>query len=218
MSMAGVEWWEIEDLDERERAFDDPENGVNMYELWRSGDTKLYYKVERARSEVWEHKRERERRVRDAGKTCTKCGTELGPDDDVFRYKPLLNNGYGGTTYRYRETTDQPPICVDCAPDWLPVLSNRVYKLRVISHTAPCENCGRSVYFVSGNETTPQRVYCCEDCKREARAARKSGQRRRVGPQTFTCEVCGESFEARRSDAKTCSSKCRQKAYRKRTP
>jgi hypothetical protein len=216
--MAAVQWWEIEDLDERERAFDDPENHVNMWELWQSGDTKLYYKVERARSEVREHKRERERRVRDAGETCTKCGTELGDDALVFRYKPLLNNGYGSTTYRYRETTDQPPICVECAPDWLPVLSNRVYNLKMIPHRSDCANCGRSVYFVSGYEDPPKsRVYCCNDCKKADRNRRKSGSSRRVGPRTFNCEVCGEEFTSTRSDAKTCSSKCRQKAYRKRT-
>jgi hypothetical protein len=61
---------------------------------------------------------------------------------------------------------------------------------------------------------------CCRRCEmsdtnsrvnaaaRERRAAARGPSRQ--------CEVCGEAFETKRSDAKFCSGMCRQKAYRRR--
>jgi hypothetical protein len=79
------------------------------------------------------------------------------------------------------------------------------------SHKDECETCGREVFFVSGTEHTPTRVFCCDDCK--TKGATKS---RRSAPHVAVCEVCGEEFTAKRNDAKTCSPKCRQRAYRQR--
>src|SRR5215218_6066535 len=56
----------------------------------------------------WQEKRRERRRIIATGKTCSKCGGEIG--DEVYRYTPLLDSGYGGTTYRRRPTTDQDPI------------------------------------------------------------------------------------------------------------
>ena len=36
------------------------------------------------------------------------------------------------------------------------------------------------------------------------------------GDRQKVCEVCGEEFTATRRDAKTCSARCKQKAYRQR--
>ena len=38
----------------------------------------------------------------------------------------------------------------------------------------------------------------------------------RTVPVTVACEVCGDDFVPRRSDAKVCSHRCRQRAYRAR--
>jgi site-specific DNA recombinase len=55
---------------------------------------------------------------------------------------------------------------------------------------------------------------CSERCARRrynrALALASSRARQKV------CEVCGSEFVATRSDAKTCSPKCRQAAYRRR--
>ncbi len=78
----------------------------------------------------------------------------------------------------------------------------------------PCEGCGRTVYKARDN-VRRRYVVCCESCRRacynrvrrERRAARASGK---------VCEVCAKVFTTKRSDAKTCSPACKQKAYRRR--
>jgi hypothetical protein len=166
------------------------------------------YREERERRE---QKHRERRRIIAEGRTCAKCGGRLG--DAVYRYKPLLDGGgYVATTYRRMPTHNVDPICEECAPNWLPELQTRVYKLYMHSHKAPCETCGREVYFVSANkDEATTRVFCCDDCRDRAPKSRV------VGPHEKVCEVCGEAFEARRSDAKTCSPACRQRAYRQRS-
>jgi transposase len=41
-------------------------------------------------------------------------------------------------------------------------------------------------------------------------------ERRRVTHEARCCDVCGEEFTPKRSDARYCSNSCRQDAYRKR--
>ena len=54
------------------------------------------------------------------------------------------------------------------------------------------------------------------------RAADRSGRRTRpdaqppLAPPTLICAICQRPFEADRSSARTCSSACRQRAYRHR--
>ena len=48
----------------------------------------------------------------------------------------------------------------------------------------------------------------CEDCGPPERKWSYDSKQR--------CKVCGETFKPARSDAKTCSPPCRQKAYRQR--
>jgi|SRR5215212_3004017 hypothetical protein len=45
----------------------------------------------------------------------------------------------------------------------------------------------------------------------------REGRHRSAAGREKTCEVCGKEFVAKRSDAKTCSPRCRQKARRQRT-
>jgi hypothetical protein len=70
---------------------------------------------------------------------------------------------------------------------------------------------------VCSSELTPERStrrYCSDSCRyvhhtRKRRSA-KAPRRRHA------CQQCGRDFLAARVDAKTCSPKCRQKAYRQR--
>jgi hypothetical protein len=84
------------------------------------------------------------------------------------------------------------------------------------SHRAPCETCGRDVFFVSPSSEAPPtgRVFCSENCKSERKARERKGKR--VESHNISCEVCGTEFVAKRSNAKTCSPACRQKSYRLR--
>src|SRR5215208_274982 len=202
-------WWEIEDPEERQRAYE--EQDIPVCALRDSPEYRLASAANWARVEYAQAKR---RRIMAEGKTCAKCGGEIG--GAAYRYQPLLQNGYGGTTYRRRPTLDADPICGECAPDWLPELSTRVYTLHMYPHNVQCENCGREVFFVSASERVPakMRVFCCDDRRTEAKAKRSSA--RRVEPHTMECEICHTEFSATRSDARTCSPKCRQKAYRQR--
>jgi hypothetical protein len=76
-----------------------------------------------------------------------------------------------------------------------------------------CEGCGRQVHRLTSFYA--RRIFCCERCESRlgacvAKAKRASG---RAGK---TCTVCGESFDAGKSSAITCSNACRQKGYRRR--
>jgi len=56
--------------------------------------------------------------------------------------------------------------------------------------------------------------FCSERCAK--RCYRAKDRKRRAEQRLKECAVCRETFEATRSDAKTCSPACRQTAYRRR--
>jgi hypothetical protein len=213
-SMTALFWW-IEDVEEREK---------RQQEWWREYEQKCLWvfdpeEREKRRQEWWRKYGQKEQWRGAAiatGKTCSECGAGVG--SKVYRYKPLLHSRKfsGGTYYRTQPTTDAAPICEECAPDWLPELATRVYKLYMYSHKAPCEACGREVFFVSASEKTWGDVFCSEGCRQQRREQRRATRGLRQRPHEKTCEVCAAEFVAKRSDAKTCSSACRQRAYRKR--
>jgi hypothetical protein len=198
---------------EERRKADERELAEIMRELNARPPEERRKEEERWRQAMERRERERKerRRIIAEGKTCSKCGAELG--DAVYRYTPLLERGLGGTRWRSRPTTDQDPICAECAPDWLPELKTMHYTLYMYSHNAQCETCGRDVFFVSPSSEAPPtgRVFCSENCKSERKSKSK-----RVEPHNISCEVCGTEFVAKRSNAKTCSPACRQKSYRLR--
>ena len=51
--------------------------------------------------------------------------------------------------------------------------------------------------------------YCCDRCEYEGGKAK-----RRITPSEKVCIVCGETFLPKRSDAKTCGDRCRQRLRR----
>ena len=72
-----------------------------------------------------------------------------------------------------------------------------------------CDNCGKE--FKSSNE---RRKYCCENCTNQAGI--KNRKERKALGRKCKCQVCSETFIPPRNDAKFCSGKCKQSAYRKR--
>lgn len=94
----------------------------------------------------------------------------------------------------------------------------------------PCVVCGRRFAWMGGQgprrwpqrnvsleemaRRWPQRRVhiCSEVCRRERR-----NQARRVDQTLRSCEKCGHEFMPRRADARYCTAKCRQAAFRVRT-
>jgi hypothetical protein len=144
-----------------------------------------------------------ERRAMETAEVCGKCGRELGAGDPIWRVM-LSHRCWTGTSHCL------VPVCESCGKshDQDPRYGFMPRQL--------CEYCGRVVV----NRATPRQwqsehVFCCERCKRRYFTKRAKEQRARAR-QDLRCEVCGEPFEAARSDAKYCSNACRQRAYRER--
>jgi hypothetical protein len=79
-----------------------------------------------------------------------------------------------------------------------------------------CRRCGRRRYYQSGWP----RDFCTDICKRQHERGlleqRRQRWRERVRPSRPYMR-CGQPFTAGRSDARYCSSACRQRAYRQRS-
>jgi predicted nucleic acid-binding Zn ribbon protein len=160
---------------------------------------------------------EQERRLRaeQTCEVCGDCGHQFAPDEPVWM-------GY----YRHSSgTCFQHPVCLGCRSD-------KRYGLDAWYEARSCEWCGRPVSFrvpLTQKRHVPEwyagervldtplertRTFCSIRCRqREAsshRVAARAEARRR------TCPVCGVAFVGTRADAATCSSACRQRAYRQR--
>ncbi len=127
---------------------------------------------------------------------CGDCGKAIAPVEPIHRVRRYIGHGpLGGARHNVY------PVCEDCAgaPNWH-------------SRLTDCEACGRPMYQVWPFSGRHQ--FCCLKCAtkiyRQIAKDRKAVARRR------TCPVCEQEFSPARNDAKTCSSVCRQKAYRQR--
>jgi hypothetical protein len=143
----------------------------------------------------------RETRTREArawrdGRLCATCGTELGDD---------------ATLWRYRTRSLTPPHCERCAQKWLWVVRQRSW----CAFLGPiaCKGCGRPVHFTATTQAMLLRTVCSERCSAIAHNADRRAKR--APARQRTCTNCGQPFVARR-DARTCSRACRQRAYRQR--
>ncbi|MGI8556855.1 MAG: hypothetical protein ACR2ND_00855 [Solirubrobacteraceae bacterium] len=74
----------------------------------------------------------------------------------------------------------------------------------------PCEVCGHGVAWLVYRRRSRAHV-CSYDCDTERR-----NRRRRIVRDPSVCPVCGEPFTPARSDAVTCSARCRQRLRRSR--
>jgi hypothetical protein len=156
----------------------------------------------REQDEKYATRRRVEAESRKTGKVCAKCGEEISP-------RPAYRVSEYGAPFVM--------MCDECAPEWL--VSGRGKPARTIPevnvHRWDCAGCGRQVVFGMSPHQYRKRVYCSDEC-REAYA--RTAKHKRSAPHECSCEVCGTEFVAKRSDAKTCSPACRQKAYRRRLP
>jgi hypothetical protein len=80
-----------------------------------------------------------------------------------------------------------------------------------------CAECGRDILLITDTsyKKPPARGVCCSEACRSEHRKRPAREKRRVGLEKV-CGECGKQFTASRSDAKTCSPACKQKAYRRK--
>ena len=72
----------------------------------------------------------------------------------------------------------------------------------------PCCDCGRRISHLG------RRLLLCFKCKQKRPTNLQRARRAKSKVSEVTCQVCGQTFTPKRSDAKTCSPNCRQKLYR----
>ena len=146
-------------------------------------------------SEDEAERRSRAFRAANTGETCGRCGRNLKPDETVWRERcakgPSL---FGGQSFILA------PVCEACRSPY-----HRNW------YSAACMGCGRPVKW---NGSGIRYVACCSVCRERAR--RKARSDHRAEMQERACPICEEIFVPTRNDAVTCSSACRQKAYRRR--
>jgi hypothetical protein len=146
--------------------------------------------------------------------TCENCNATLGTRDTCFAwysYKP--GDVPGGGRYLLRRG------CSDCAEEAIQAeYDSRPFSLRMAlgllsggqlhARDGFCERCTRPVLVLTQTkypgEDYERVIYCSNAC-RDAKPEREK-----------VCAVCDKAFTAKRSDQKTCSAACRQKAYRQR--
>jgi hypothetical protein len=138
-------------------------------------------------------------KAKKAAGCCGRCGGVIAPGAPVW-IGAVSCRGY----YQQDYVTLEAPLCENCRDyrTWRPT---RYFPPR------PCENCKRPVHLRQTRRV--RRVVCSDGCRK---ALYRAQYFRRKGSRARRCDVCGEVFTQTRSDAKTCSPACRQKAYRRR--
>ena len=154
--------------------------------------------------------REASRRVakaRQAAQECARCGGGIG--DVVYRVRRLVGYFFGKPVYGLM------PVCEPCAPAYIVRRDRRAYTTPdgyYRQRRVHCDSCKRVVVYGAADHDLRKRIFCSERCRwtyhNEQRSEAASVSREK------TCEVCGADFTATRTDAKTCSPACKQKAYR----
>jgi hypothetical protein len=141
---------------------------------------------------------------------CCRCGRAIAAGAPVYLLRCRLIWFHGaGVICIYDDRLAAG--CAACARDCKPV------------HAGECPGCGRLVTVLleelakNRNRLLPL-LFCSHRCRNRVYGARF--RKRHPRPKTvralIPCSVCGRNFAPKRSDAKTCSPACRQKAYRDR--
>jgi hypothetical protein len=155
------------------------------------------------------------RKACEAADTCARCGGSIGPTETVYigwAWQGYLCHRLSG----FREW--HAPMCRDCVPGLqsVKVPSFRSAAGGWVVAAESCPGCGRNVVVEesAARYRRRQHLICSQRCQYTYHNKQRSERTQKAREKT--CEVCGEGFTAKRSDTKTCSSRCRQKAYRKR--
>jgi hypothetical protein len=150
---------------------------------------------------------------------CSDCGRALAPTDSVTMTRRDAGR-------RRNPDWIRVPICLLCTLDEIA----RHWSGRRDMYNTPrwhrtrCLNCDRliRIYGSSRNARTGcgdsrNARTCCEGCQRAVRNERNK-LRRRVRHTSRMCVRCGARFVPKRTDAVTCSNRCRQAMHRMQAP
>jgi hypothetical protein len=163
--------------------------------------------------------------ARERAAVCADCFAPLAPMASITMKWRLVQHVPEQTFGAYaseQEHFAMVPICLHC---WLvdlersrrqdeatPRLSSIINEVRRLR----CEGCRRPmrVEVRLFHRRLSRRERCCrKDCFRAAYRRANNLRRRRI-PAAKTCAVCGSVFAPRKSNATTCSGKCRVKKMR----
>jgi hypothetical protein len=130
---------------------------------------------------------------------CQGCERQMSEDEPAYR----LAVGYSGK-WSDRFGSSIGSICESCAtklllpPKW--------------RSGDRCSQCSRPTFIHKQPHKSTRRYVCSQECRRAANYAR---DRRKQRPKV--CDTCGEQFTPTREDARYCSAKCKQRAFRQRS-
>jgi hypothetical protein len=146
---------------------------------------------------------------------CQLCDRPLADNEPVYR----VAVGFGTTWYN-RFGSCIGSLCTSCAlkeHEYRSVegrlLSTPIFYDQRWQPPEPCRHCGRPV-FLNNRRKKPRHIVCGMECRN---AVYYASAHRMPKSSTQGCLFCGNQFSTRRSDARYCSSACRQKSYRQRT-
>ena len=123
---------------------------------------------------------------------CGKCERELEPNEPVGFWRIYRR---GRPHWKY--------LCGECAPNM------------EAHENAPCDTCGRRVYWQRASRGgMRQRAFCSKRCRWTFYNEKTKEKRQQALGKI--CEDCGNPFTASRSDSRHCSDACRQMSYRRR--
>ncbi|MCA1731938.1 MAG: hypothetical protein LC751_21860 [Actinobacteria bacterium] len=150
--------------------------------------------------------------VCEGAKMCGCCGRKLAAEEHIcFGAKVYVGMQPLFWDYVSKPKMCKPHymrtvLCESCAPELLsPERDDTITQL--------CAHCERPmVYRLTPSELG--RTFCSDVCGRAYYNQQR--KERRAAECEKVCEICEEKFTATRKDAKTCSRKCKQRAYRRR--
>lgn len=127
--------------------------------------------------------------------TCSRCQRDMPRDPAKGEQFWTIRTGQ-----EFFEPPDAKPVCIGCMR-W----DERGWRRQI---TPTCPICAKPGEVVM---RWRMRLYCSDACREEARRQRRRRQR---SQHRLTCTVCGDEFSATRTDARTCSVRCRVRAHR----
>jgi hypothetical protein len=136
----------------------------------------------------------------DHAEQCTNCGRTLRLRAAVFVAGQSQNAWRGHA------------VCRACKPTvtW--------YGGKAEWRSFACELCGRRVHYLQGREYRYCTYRCATAIWTRQATERRSRHRAEHRIKRLTCEACRGPFTAARSDARCCSTTCRQRAHRAAVP
>jgi hypothetical protein len=145
-------------------------------------------------------------------KSTCHLGKQHVPTDDTLWISRLFVNG--------TEANDRVGVCTNCKDEFISKLTDKEKRWIPGQFTfmkpKRCYTCGRMVcYAMKEIKATTRYNVCSWKCRYDA-VNKTFRETHRTIKVELTCTVCNKSFIPPRNDAVTCSSACRQKAYRLR--